>query len=310
MARGARLRLEPIFAKRLVGLLALLCLAGCLGWTEAAAGQPETPQQAAEPVAAPRGKKLVLKDGSFHIVRSYERRGERVRYYSVERSAWEEIPSALVDWEATRRAEAEVEDSKHKLVEKMKTTEAAARAGELDVDASIEVAPGVFLPDGEGLYVVERGVVLPLSQVGADVKLDKGRLLTQILVPVPVVPTKHTVQVPGKRAVVRITNPEPEFYFRTADAREPEVQLIRATPKGKNREIQVIQTNLVGQRATRHKAIATQRWKAARGVYRLTMSEPLAPGEYALAEFLPDEGMNLYVWDFGLDPPLAKPARK
>jgi len=35
-----------------------------------------------------RGKKLMLKDGNFQLVREYERKGERVRYFSVERGAW------------------------------------------------------------------------------------------------------------------------------------------------------------------------------------------------------------------------------
>ena len=37
-------------------------------------------------------QKLFLKDGTYQLVSSYEVHGDRVRYYSVERSAWEEIP--------------------------------------------------------------------------------------------------------------------------------------------------------------------------------------------------------------------------
>ena len=42
-----------------------------------------------------RGKKLVLKDGTFQLVRDYERNGDRVRYFSLERGSWEYIPSAM-----------------------------------------------------------------------------------------------------------------------------------------------------------------------------------------------------------------------
>jgi hypothetical protein len=43
-----------------------------------------------------------------------------------------------------------------------------------------------------------------------------------------------------------------------------------------------------------------QRWEVAPNVYRFTLSQSLPPGEYVLAEMLQD-GLNLFVWDFGVD---------
>src|SRR5882762_11316355 len=66
-----------------------------------------TQEQGTIPVPLPKGKKLVLADGTFQLVREYSVQGDRVRYWSVERSDWEEIPTTLVNWDATHKAEAE-----------------------------------------------------------------------------------------------------------------------------------------------------------------------------------------------------------
>ena len=286
----------------LAALAALLHPGVVLSAGHPALAQEPQKEQPAIP-SAPRGTKLILKDGTFHLVRSYEQKGERVRYYSVERSAWEEIPAELVDWEATRKAEEAAAQETQRLLEKSRTTETASRGAEVDVDASIEYAPGHFLPDEEGFYAVDGNTIVPLTSVGADVKLDKGRLLTQILVPIPVVPSRHRIQIARKKAPVRLTTGQPEFYFRTADEREPEIEMLRAEVKGNAREVQVVDTNIVGDQSRRGKVVSIQRWKVARGVYRFTIGEPLPPGEYAVAEYVPGKGMSFYLWDFGVDQP-------
>ena len=287
------------------------------GQDPASASTPSSAQeQATAPKApgAPRGQRLILRDGTFHLVRSYERKGERVRYYSVERSAWEEIPADLVDWEATRKAEEAGAQATEALLEKARAAETATRAGEIDVDASIEYAPGHFLPAEEGFYAVDGITIIPLPSVGADVKLDKGRLLTQILVPIPVVPSRHRIRLKGKKASVRLSTAQPEFYFRTADAREPEVEFLQAQVKGDAREVQAVETNIVGEQSRRGKVVSVQRWKVAKGVYRFTLGEPLPPGEYAVAEYVETSesgaAMSFYLWDFGVDAAKSAPDNK
>jgi hypothetical protein len=273
-----------------------------------------------------RGKKLVLKDGNFQLVREYERKGDRVRYFSLERGAWEEIPAALVDWDATAKAQADSEKASEVLLGKIHAQEEATRIETvLDVDASLQVAPGVFLPPGEGMFAIEGKLVTPIGQVGSQIKTDKKTFLKQVLSPIPIVPGKQNVEIPGAKAKTRINTAGPEFYLREAPPDPdrdssvykssrpgesgPEVELVRATVKGNKRQLESIRSMFGQQIGTERKSIAIQRWEVAATVYRFTLGEPLPPGEYALAEILPD-GMNLFVWDFGVDGPVRSTAKK
>jgi len=254
--------------------------------------------------ARPRGKKLMLTDGSFQLVREYQVRGDRVRYYSLDTSQWEELPASMVDWEATKKVAAEESERDAALVAKVHKTETARAATPLDIDASLEVAPGLFLPDGEHLWVFDgQKTLLELPQAETDSRLSKGRLLEQIMVPIPIVPTRHSISIQGARARLRITATQPEFYIRVRD-RQPELVLIRAKPHGDARHVENLD-QMFGMSDEKRDAVPIQRWQVAGGVFRYTLGQTLAPGEYAIAELVQDEGSGLYVWDFGVDGPPA-----
>jgi len=249
----------------------------------------------------PRGKKLILKDGNVQLVREYQVMDDRVRFYNTERSQWEEMPAALVDWDATRQSEAEQKKTDAALLSTVHKQEQARRIMPLDVDASLEAAPGVFIPPGEGLFVYDGKSVLRLTQAQADNKLDKAKVVEQVLVPIPIVPSRRNLSIPRPHAEVRVHNEQPEFYMRTADSREPNMILIRTKVHGDSRLIENVDTYLQAISKTNRKEVIAERWQIANGVYRFTLSESLEPGEYVFTEIVKGEGTNLYVWDFGVD---------
>jgi hypothetical protein len=273
----------------------------------------------------PRGLKLMLTDGTYQLVREYQRNGDHVRYYSMERGAWEEVPASMVDWNATAKAEAETEKRSAELVEKVHKQEEARRLDNVsDIDASLRVGDGAFLPSGEGMFVVEGKTVRILDQAGSEMKLDKKRVIAEVLSPVKVVPGKQTLVMQGAHAAVRLRTDHPEFYLReappdpestssiqrtrrAADA-GPDVELVK-TKVGRNTRILESIRTLFGQAVNENiDVISMQRWEVAPNVYRFTLSQPLPPGEYVLAEVL-EEGLNLYVWDFGLDAAVGKTSK-
>src|SRR5260370_42538773 len=69
--------------------------------------------------------KLYMKDGSYHIVREYQVLPDRVHFYSIERSDWEDVPLELVD---VKRTQSETAERQSKLDEDAKSVAAEGQA--------------------------------------------------------------------------------------------------------------------------------------------------------------------------------------
>lgn len=292
-------------------LISLFALVGGLpldAQTSSAASSNSSGISAAD---ATRGKKLILKDGSVQIVSQYQVIGNRVRFYSVERSDWEELPASLVDWKATRKAAAEAEAREKQAIELAHRVDLEEHPGSLDVDAGLGLPPGVVIPPGDGMFAFNGKRVLPLKTDLAKSRLNKGRYIAKLLSPVPVITTKFTISLEGKRAKTRIADSEPIFFFRTDHDSAPHFQLIRTKTKGKDRIIGFL-NEYMGQKETEATEIPLKVRAIYSDTYRLMAVQDLPPGEYVLAEMLPgNQTIDLYVWDFGIDPsPRASSIKK
>jgi hypothetical protein len=255
-------------------------------------------------IAAATGIKLYLKDGSYQLVKSYEVKGDRVRFYSLERSDWEEVPVSMVDFAATKKGE-EAEKTLQK-----KELEAAHDLDEEHFNTieptGFEIAPGIHLPSGEGIYAFDGYRVVPLVQSSGEVVRDKKRFALSMALPAPLLKNRDLAVLDGARAAVRIRASKPAFYVQFADAKTADVQLIPLTSKKEMRIIEKIQSGIgVGRSGEMREGIPVERREIRPGLILLHPLEPLAPGEYALGELL-SQKLNLEVWDFGIDDQQAK----
>jgi hypothetical protein len=291
-----------------LGTVLGVCLV--IAGTESALPGNKTPTQTPPPLNGqpkptstpmlPRGKKLMLKDGGYQLVRDYHLEGDRVRYYSIDSAQWEEMPADLVDWAKTKSVEVDEAKRDAAAVSKIKAQETQREADLLEIDASVEAAPGVFLPGGQGLFAFDGKTVLKLAQAPIESKLSKTNLVERVFTPIPIVPTRHNISINRPHAEYRVSNGQPEFYMRLAAGPEPDLELIHVITRGDTRQIEKLD-ELFGQKKFKKSDLPLQRWVVAPGLYRFTLGTPLEPGEYVLAEAIEDNGLNLYVWDFGVD---------
>jgi hypothetical protein len=265
-------------------------------------------------------KRLILKDGSYQSVSQYEIKGDRVRYLSSERGEWEELPKSLIDWKATEQFEKD-------RVAGASTPEAAELDRELEADRKAEeakhpqVAPGLNLPDEAGIFLLDtfdnEPQLVPIEQNTGQVKKNtKDNILRAAIN--PVASAKQTIELEGSHASVQSHATIPSLYINlnsdtssadaTAGSQTPglpfdrfKIVRMQNTKNGK-RIVGDIKIAIYGKVSQEQKLVATTSQLMTGGWVKVTPTQSLANGEYAVVEMLGQDGMNLYVWDFGVNP--------
>jgi len=267
------------------------------------------------------GSRLILKDGSYQSITKYEIKGERVRYFSAERGEWEEVPKALIDWDATKK----YEDGRS-------STAAVPEAAELDKELEAErkaseermpqVAPGLHLPDDNGVFLLDTYQNEPqlneIDQAGSDLNRSmKANILRGAVNPLG--GSKETVEIPEGHAKIQSHTTVPSLYASldsnqgapataaqtSGDKPLPpsdRFKIIRLETKGNKRIAGSVKTAVTGKTTTDERFIPTTVTTMTGGWVKITPVDPLPSGEYAVAEMLTKDGMNIYVWDFGVNP--------
>jgi hypothetical protein len=255
-------------------------------------------------------KRLILKDGSYQAVTKWEVKGDRVRYYSSERGQWEELPASMVDWKATEDYEKSAASEKNTELENALKADAEDAANENA--ASPEVAPGIRLPDSGGVYLLENFKSQPqldeLVQTNSEINKNTGKNILRAAIN-PIASAKQSIELKGAHARVQSHTGAPEIYIDIdSDTQTGKLELTdhfriaRLTEKKDLRVLGDLKVSMIGKVSQEGSFVKTTAEKMAGDWVRVKPLEPLSPGEYAVVEMLTPKEMNLYVWDFGVNP--------
>jgi len=286
--------------------------------------------------------RLVLKDGSYQVVRKYEVVGDRVRYISVERGGdWEELPNDLIDWPATHKWE-----QQQAVLAQQANSPAMEEAAALDKEAAAErqaqrdrmpeVARGLNLPDQDGVFVLDEFHGTPelveIVPSTGDLQMARQHGLRAVL---PLQGQLAHVELEGPAAKVHIHVNEPTLYLSldSKDSGETEQVLshsitvdthgagavqhpkhgatspnsgfaiVRVDERKSVRIVGTVHLGPTGSITQEENVIpATVEVLPGKHWLKLKPKEPLLIGEYALVEILSSKDMNASVWDFQVNP--------
>ncbi len=287
-------------------------------------------------------RRLILKDGSYQSVTKYEVKGDRVRYLSAERDEWEEIPASLIDWPATEKYEKD-RAAGAAVPEAAEVDKELKEADEAEEATLPQVAPGLRLPEDSGVFLLDnfqgQPQLVELQQSEGDINEHrKGNILRGAIS--PIAGMKQTVELEGEHAKIQAHVAVPSIYLNQEDA-QPEApqkpaektgtdtshatpqgperpqqaaqaivpfdrfRIVRAETKGGKRIVGDVKRSVTGKVSQENKFVKTTIAHVSGGWLKLTPTEDLPAGEYVVIETMGTEGMNLYMWDFGVNPKAA-----
>lgn len=233
--------------------------------------------------------KLYMKDGTYHVVREYQVQSDRVHFYSIERSDWEDMPLDLVD---LKRTESEAAERKTRLEEDAKVMAQEEKA-ERDLEKEMR-----RIPQDPGVYWMLGNEVQVMKLADSNVHTDKGRAILKKLSPVPVITGKATVELGGSSSLNVFTNPEQEFYLQLS---EPErFGIVKLTAKSGVRIVATVTTlPVVNEITVEPTMVDILKKELDSGLYKIWPKEKLEPGEYAVVEYT-ESKLNMQIWDFAI----------
>ena len=274
-------------------------------------------------------KRLILNDGSFELITQYSIQGDRVRYFSAERYAWEELPNSMIDWVATeeyaRKAVDESSSRMNRAIER-----AAGERQEEDAHTPL-ITPGLRLPSPEGVFLLDiyegKPELNSLAQNEADLKKNEKENILRGVVN-PIASSRQTIELAGLHARIQSHSLSPILYFSidAADAStgynvesaKDHLRIVRCETKKSNRIVAALNIAVYGKVSQKAQYIEAKTERISDYWVKITPAAPLKQGEYALIEMDEKGSMNEFVWDFGVNPAappnpamlLANPERK
>jgi hypothetical protein len=274
--------------------------------------------------AQEHSKRLVLKDGSYQIADKWEIQGERVHFYSSERYDWEDIPKSLVDWDATEKFNKQNPrgvnpNVSSEEVQRVDAEEQAERAKE--EAARPQVAPGLRLPDSGGVFLLDhyrdQPQLVEVVQNGGELNKQMGKnIMKSVIIPIPT-GSKQSIDLKGAHARVQSHDDTPAVYVDvTASSpdspdnkpspglnRPDRFKIVRVQVKKDTRVVSNVKISLLGKVSNQEDVIPTKAEAVSGGEWvKLTPEHPLEAGEYAVVEMLDLTSINMFVWDFGVNP--------